>query len=231
MIFLANMSLQSHREASTHMDNLQRSTHFNQQNDPVSLEGMDDLLEGLLDKVFDTEHDTSSNVRVLKLKDSKHEVDTEDSDVSIDDLFEPDDIVSSGSGLFSPSYGPSAKSDTPSLFEADQSQTVELELKIRFLESQLDYRNKELRESFNRLRFLEGQILAKDEQLSMVPQLIERGAQATEYEYELENLKDKLELVQEDLEDTKKVMERLKDNWLGKLSLWLTKEEPRAEVD
>ena len=206
------------------MENLQKSSHFNQQNDPASLEGLDDLLEGLLDKVFDTEHDASSNVRVLKLKESKEEVDTIDSDVSIDDLFESDDIVSASDGLFSSSYGPSTLSKSPSLFEADSSETVELELKIRFLQSQLDYRNKELRESFNRLRFMEGQVQAKDQQLSMIPALIERGALATEYEYELDSLKDQLELVKEDLFDTQQTMERLKDNWLGKLSLWLTKE-------
>lgn len=208
------------------MENLQSSTHYNHVSDPVSLEGLDDFLDGLLDKVFDPELKQTTNLRVLR-KDSTEDKTTdtnggvtEDSEICLDDLFEPDDIIGSGSGIFAPSYGQS-KSDRPSLFEADPDATVEMELKIRFLEAQLDYRNRELRESFNRLRFLEGQIQGKDDQLRLIPELIKRGAVANQYEHDLVALRDNLEAVSEELRDTQHVLESLRGNWIGKLSLWM----------
>ena len=72
---------------------------------------------------------------------------------------------------------------------------------------------------------MEGQIKAKDDQIRLIPELIKRGADATRYECELENLKDKLQELSEDLEYAQSSMEKMKSNWLGKLSLWLTKAE------
>ncbi len=215
------------------MENVQSSTHYKHVSDPASLEGLDDFLDGLLDKVFNPEIEAektrdespkSSRVRVLRPVKQDSENDTAGEDMSIEDLFGKDDIVAGEAGLFSPSspytYGQS-RSETPSLFEADPDKTVELELKIRFLEAQLDYRNKELRESFNRLKFMEGQILAKDDQIKMIPELIKRGAQATRYECEIESLKDNLEKVHQDLSETQHVLENLRSSWIGKLSLWM----------
>lgn len=219
------------------MENVQKSSHINHVNsDPVSLEGLDDFLEGMLDRVFDVEVDQSTNVRVLRQKTTQpanpqaapvEEADTTDSDINIDDLFDTKDIISNGLGLFSHSKRDESLLDKPSLFEADEDPRVELELKIRLLESQLDYRNKELRESFNRLKFMEGQILAKDDQLRLVPELIKRGADATKYEFELEDLKEQLEALQVDLEFTQSTLVKLKNNWAGKLGLWLTREEKK----
>ena len=210
------------------MENVQSSSQYVHVSDPASLDGLDDFLDGLLDKVFDPILKSAEPEKVValrpvsKLPAESYKADV--ADVDIDDLFDcsPDDIVSGDRGLFSPSYGTST-STKPSLFEADPDQTVELELKIRFLEAQLDYRNRELRESLNRIRFMENQVNAKDDQLKMVPELIKRGADAVRYEHELEDLKDKLAAVSNDLLESQHVLESLRGNWIGRLSLRLTK--------
>lgn len=210
------------------MENVQSSSQYVHVSDPASLDGLDDFLDGLLDKVFDPILKSAEPEKVValrpvsKLPTESYKADV--ADVDIDDLFDcsPDDIVSGDRGLFSPSYGTST-STKPSLFEADPDQTVELELKIRFLEAQLDYRNRELRESLNRIRFMENQVNAKDDQLKMVPELIKRGADAVRYEHELEDLKDKLAAVSNDLLESQHVLESLRGNWIGRLSLRLTK--------
>ena len=213
------------------MENVQKSSHMNQISDPASLEGLDDFLEGMLDRVFDIEVDNRTNVRVLRQKrEPENKVDTTESELNLDDLFDTEDLFTSGPGLFShTNKGQSLIENKPSLFEADEDPRVELELKIRLLESQLDYRNKELRESFNRLKFMEGQIIAKDDQLKLVPELIKRGADATRYEFELEDLKEKLEALQVDLEFAQNTLEKLKKNWVGKMGLWLTRQEKEAK--
>ncbi|MBI1270549.1 hypothetical protein GC174_08965 [bacterium] len=204
------------------MENVQSSSQYVHVSDPASLDGLDDFLDGLLDKVFDPILKSAEPEKVVALRPvSKLPVEQE---LDIDDLFDssPDDIVSGDRGLFSPSYINSTSS-RPSLFEADPDQTVELELKIRFLEAQLEYRNRELRESLNRIRFMENQVDAKDHQLKMVPELIKRGADAVRYEHELEDLKDKLAAVSNDLLESQHVLESLRGNWIGRLSLRLTK--------
>ncbi|HMO22747.1 MAG TPA: hypothetical protein PKC98_17440, partial [Candidatus Melainabacteria bacterium] len=181
---------------------------------------------GLLDKVFDPILKSAEPEKVVALRPvSKLPTESYVADLDIDDLFDcsPDDIVSGDRGLFSPSYGAST-STRPSLFEADPDQTVELELKIRFLEAQLEYRNRELRESLSRIRFMEGQVTAKDDQLKMVPELIKRGADAVRYEHELEDLKDKLAAVSNDLLESQHVLESLRGNWIGRLSLRMIKD-------
>lgn len=207
------------------MENVQSSSQYVHVSDPASLDGLDDFLDGLLDKVFDPILKSAEPEKVVALRPvSKLPVQQDLDDVDVDELFDcsPDDIVSGDRGLFSPSYGTST-SARPSLFEADPDQTVELELKIRFLEAQLDYRNRELRESLNRIRFMENQVNAKDDQLKMVPELIKRGADAVRYEHELEDLKDKLAAVSNDLLESQHVLESLRGNWIGRLSLRLTK--------
>lgn len=207
------------------MENVQSSSQYVHVSDPASLDGLDDFLDGLLDKVFDPILKSAEPEKIVALRPvSKLPTESYVADLDIDDLFDcsPDDIVSGDRGLFSPSYGAST-STRPSLFEADPDQTVELELKIRFLEAQLEYRNRELRESLSRIRFMEGQVTAKDDQLKMVPELIKRGADAVRYEHELEDLKDKLAAVSNDLLESQHVLESLRGNWIGRLSLRLTK--------
>lgn len=207
------------------MENVQSSSQYVHVSDPASLDGLDDFLDGLLDKVFDPILKSTESEKVVALRPvSKLPAESYVADLDIDDLFDcsPDDIVSGDRGLFSPSYKNSTSS-RPSLFEADPDQTVELELKIRFLEAQLEYRNRELRESLSRIRFMEGQVTAKDDQLKMVPELIKRGADAVRYEHELEDLKDKLTAVSNDLLESQHVLESLRGNWIGRLSLRLTK--------
>lgn len=207
------------------MENVQSSSQYVHVSDPASLDGLDDFLDGLLDKVFDPILKSAEPEKVVALRPvSKLPTESYVADLDIDDLFDcsPDDIVSGDRGLFSPSYGAST-STRPSLFEADPDQTVELELKIRFLEAQLEYRNRELRESLSRIRFMEGQVTAKDDQLKMVPELIKRGADAVRYEHELEDLKDKLAAVSNDLLESQHVLESLRGNWIGRLSLRMIK--------
>ncbi|HMP52067.1 MAG TPA: hypothetical protein PKD05_10995 [Candidatus Melainabacteria bacterium] len=208
------------------MENVQSSSQYVHVSDPASLDGLDDFLDGLLDKVFDPILKSAEPEKVVALRPvSKLPTESYVADLDIDDLFDcsPDDIVSGDRGLFSPSYGAST-STRPSLFEADPDQTVELELKIRFLEAQLEYRNRELRESLSRIRFMEGQVTAKDDQLKMVPELIKRGADAVRYEHELEDLKDKLAAVSNDLLESQHVLESLRGNWIGRLSLRMIKD-------
>ena len=208
------------------MENVQSSSQYVHVSDPASLDGLDDFLDGLLDKVFDPILKSAEPEKVVALRPvSKLPAESYVADLDIDDLFDcsPDDIVSGDRGLFSPSYGAST-STRPSLFEADPDQTVELELKIRFLEAQLEYRNRELRESLSRIRFMEGQVTAKDDQLKMVPELIKRGADAVRYEHELEDLKDKLAAVSNDLLESQHVLESLRGNWIGRLSLRMIKD-------
>lgn len=207
------------------MENVQSSSQYVHVSDPASLDGLDDFLDGLLDKVFDPILKDAEPEKVVALRPvSKLPTESYVADLDIDDLFDcsPDDIVSGDRGLFSPSYKNST-STRPSLFEADPDQTVELELKIRFLEAQLEYRNRELRESLSRIRFMEGQVTAKDDQLKMVPELIKRGADAVRYEHELEDLKDKLAAVSNDLLESQHVLESLRGNWIGRLSLRMIK--------
>ncbi len=207
------------------MENVQSSSQYVHVSDPASLDGLDDFLDGLLDKVFDPILKDAEPEKVVALRPvSKLPTESYVADLDIDDLFDcsPDDIVSGDRGLFSPSYKNSTSS-RPSLFEADPDQTVELELKIRFLEAQLEYRNRELRESLSRIRFMEGQVTAKDDQLKMVPELIKRGADAVRYEHELEDLKDKLAAVSNDLLESQHVLESLRGNWIGRLSLRMIK--------
>lgn len=211
------------------MENAQVSSHYTHIQDPVSLEGLDDFLNGLLDKVFeDGENETSSppsTVRAFRRSADREVILSSGSDNAVenvlDDLFGPDDIIDFSPGIIAPSNR-AVDDSRPSLFEADTDHLAEWKLKVRLLESQLDYRNGELKRSLERIRFVETQLAAKDDQLRLLPELLKRGIDATRYEMELSELRDQLEGLSEDLSKAQNRLEDVRSTWIGRLSLWLT---------
>ncbi|MGE0263415.1 MAG: hypothetical protein AB7V06_12140 [Candidatus Obscuribacterales bacterium] len=211
------------------MENAQVSSHYTLIQDPVSLEGLDDFLNGLLDKVFDDgDNETASppsTVRAFRRPSDSEIVLAAGTDNAVenvlDDLFGPDDIIDFSPGIIAPSNR-AIDDSRPSLFEADTDHLAEWKLKVRLLESQLDYRNEELKRSLERIRFVETQLAAKDDQLRLLPELLKRGIDATRYEMELTELKDQLECLSEDLSKAQNRLEDVRSTWIGRFSLWLT---------
>lgn len=211
------------------MENAQVSSQYTHIQDPVSLDGLDDFLNGLLDKVFDDQESETacppSTVRAFRRSADREVILASGSDSAVenvlDDLFGPDDIIDFSPGIIAPSSR-AVDGSRPSLFEADSDHLAEWQLKVRLLESQLDYRNEELKRSLERIRFVETQLAAKDDQLRLLPELLKRGIDATRYEMELSELRDQLEELSEDLSKAQSRLEDVRSTWIGRLSLWLT---------
>lgn len=202
------------------MSNLQVSSQYTHVPDLLSLDGLDDFLCGLIDELFhvdaEGQQETVSNRAELALI----EKDILD-DIEQNANGERDNVVSALPGLFARSVN-SAKSleDRPSLFEGD-TETNTMVLKVKLLESQLDYRNNELQESLRRMRWLENELAAREDQVKFLPELLKRSIDATRYELELDDLKLKLEFLSSELATANSQLDTIKSNWLGKLSLWL----------
>ncbi|MBZ0189992.1 MAG: hypothetical protein K8F91_27355, partial [Candidatus Obscuribacterales bacterium] len=177
------------------MENVQVSTHYTHVPDPKSLQGLDDLLSGLLDRIFDDNDLALSSLCAYRQSDSR--IDSS-SATDLDELFGKGEIIDFSPGIIAASI-PSEDDDRQSLFSADPDYLREWELRTRLLEAQIDFRNEELKRSLDRIRFLETQMTAKDDQLRMLPELLKRGIDATRYQAELSELKDNLEYLLADL--------------------------------
>lgn len=211
------------RKARYNMGNVQLSKQYTHLPDPLSLEGLDDFLCGLIDELFQVEPPEARSDEEIDplLELAKVEQDILD---AITAEVESKEAVSGRPGLFFRTVAPGEQSyERPSIFEADREVTNTLNLKARLLESQLDYRNKELNESLRRIKWLETQLAEKDDQLKFLPELLKRSIEATSYEFELEDLKLKLEFLTSELAAANQTLDTLKSNWLGRLSLWIAK--------
>lgn len=210
------------------MSNLQVSSQYTHVPDLLSLDGLDDFLCGLIDELFhvdaEGQQETISNRAELALI----EKDILD-DIEQGANGERDNVVSALPGLFARSAN-AAKSleERPSLFEGD-TETNTMVLKVKLLESQLDYRNNELQESLRRMRWLENELAAREDQVKFLPELLKRSIDATRYELELDDLKLKLEFLSSELAAANSQLDTIKSNWLGKLSLWLASKKADME--
>ncbi|MDZ4832398.1 MAG: hypothetical protein SGJ27_01220 [Candidatus Melainabacteria bacterium] len=203
------------------MTNHQISSQYTFVPDSTSLEGLDDFLCGLIDELFQVDAegtpDTISNRAELALI----EQDIFD-EIASDTTDDRSNVVSALPGLFARSVAATkTMEERPSIFEGD-TETNTLELKTKLLESQLDYRNKELQESLRRMQWLENELAAREDQIKFLPELLKRSIDATRYELELDDLKLKLEFLSSELTEANSQLSIIRSNWLGRLSLWLT---------
>ncbi len=211
------------RKRAYQMTNYQISSQYSfVPTDSLSLDGLDDFLCGLIDELFHVDaeglQDTVSNRAEL----AQIEQDIFDEIASgTNGQEENSNVVSAMPGLFARSLA-SIKSveDRPSIFEGD-TETNTLILKTKLLESQLDYRNKELLESVRRMQWLENELAAREDQIKYLPELLKRSIDATRYELELDDLKLKLEFLSSELQEAQAQMGVIRKSWLGRLSLWL----------
>lgn len=136
---------------------------------------------------------------------------------------------STGSGKLVPLFekGDSAAIKKPSIFGPDDDEEMlqKFQLRTKLLEAQLDSRNRELRLTIERMRILELALIEKDEQMEIIPELMARCVQATQYEEELVQLKDSLECLSEELTMTTARLDDLKSHWLGRFSLWICEQK------
>lgn len=135
--------------------------------DPASLEG----LEPLLDRVFNFDPDAALEMTEIKPLRIAPVQEVEEEEYGLE-LFSSDapDIISAG-GRYSPSG--------ESLLVGELKATIDL------LRAQLDYAATELKESNNRVRWLETQMAAKEDQLALLPDLLSRAGQLTVAEKEM----------------------------------------------
>ena len=198
------------------MSNVQRSSIYSTSPDPVSLDGLEDILEGAVDQLFEPET-VAESARTLPQEPEQ--------ECEIIDFRPPDseakDIVSGHrGGLFDRTEA--GGDSRPSLFEGDDSNELRnATLQVKLLEAQLDFRNRELRNSLNRVKWLESQVAIKDDQLKFLPELLTRSAVATQYELEVGELKDLIKQVTTDLNDANMQLNLVRAHWLGKISMWL----------
>jgi hypothetical protein len=203
------------------MSNHQVSSQYTHVPDSLSLDGLDDFLCGLIDELFHVEAEgipeTISNKAELAQieQDIFEEIENTPED-------ERSNVVSALPGLFARSFNVTKTTeDRPSIFEGD-TETNTMVLKVKLLESQLDYRNTELQESLRRMRWLETELAAREDQIKFLPELLKRSIDATRYELELDDLKLKLEFLSSELSAANSQLAIIRSNWLGRLSLWLT---------
>ncbi len=206
------------------MSNHQVSSQYTHTPDLLSLEGLDDFLCGLIDELFHVEAEGPQE------NSSRAELALIESDI-IDDIENNDrgNVVSALPGLFARSAA-AAKSidERPSLFEGD-ADTNQWLLRVKLLESQLDYRTNELQESLRRMRWLENELASREDQVKYLPELLKRSVDATRYELELDDLKLKLEFLTSELSSANEQLATIKANWLGRLSLWLASKKADME--
>jgi glycine cleavage system H lipoate-binding protein len=206
----------------------QVSSQYTHIPDSLSLDGLDDFLCGLIDELFHVEaegpQETISNRAELAQIEQDIFEEIENSPTS-----ESGNVVSALPGLFARSSAAAQTlEDRPSLFEGD-SETNNWILRVKLLESQLDYRNKELQESLRRMRWLETELASRENQIKYLPELLKRSIDATRYELELDDIKLKLEFLSSELTSANNQLDTIKSNWLGKLSLWLASK--KADMD
>lgn len=202
------------------MTNHQISSQYTFVPDSTSLEGLDDFLCGLIDELFhvDAEGTPETISNRAELAQIEKDIFDEIADGTTDDR---SNVVSALPALFARSVAASKTlEERPSIFEGD-SETNTLVLKTKLLESQLDYRNKELQESLRRMQWLESELAAREDQIKFLPELLKRSIDATRYELELDDLKLKLEFLSSELTEANAQLGVIRKNWLGKLSLWL----------
>lgn len=193
---------------------------------------LDGLVSNLLDSVFETPQPQENFDPAAKevVGDQRPRVFKRHSQVNLNNPNSARLKESNGGGklnlvtLFDKSNDISSK---PSLFSGDDDELAlqKFEMRTKLLEAQLDNRNKELRLALDRLRILELTIIDKDEQMEIIPDLLVRASQATQYEEELVQLKECLECLSEELTTTESRLEALKTNWLGRFSLWLCEKQ------
>jgi|AGTN01.2.fsa_nt_gi hypothetical protein len=197
------------------MSSVNVSKQYSQFPDPLSLDGMDDFLNGLLDRVFDPTNSaltsdkiaTPSPVRALRAGEFEEVAGS---------------VVGAGAGIFSRSRTSSTEADSrPSLFEGDDSYYRALKLEIQLLEAKLDFKNTELKNSISRIKTLEADAAVKDGQLKFLPELFRRSIDANKYEMELVELRDTLSTLSDDLTTTQTQLNAIRAHWLGKVSAWL----------
>ncbi len=206
------------------MANVQRSSQYVHLPDPASLEGLDDFLCGLIDNLFEDQvkeegEESEAENPLDELARIEQEIINEITEPVMDE--DAGGIVSGEGGLFEKSVAVSAN-DKPSIFEADSELLNAHILRVKLLTSQLDYRNAELKESLRRIKWLETQLAEKDEQLKFLPELLKRAIDATSYEFELDDLKLKLEFLSSELQAANHQLDIIKSSWLGRLSMWLS---------
>lgn len=197
------------------MSSVNVSKQYSQFPDPLSLDGMDDFLSGLLDRVFDPSNSaltpeqiaTPSPVRALRPGEF------EEANGS---------VVGAGPGIFGRSRTDSIEADSrPSLFEGDDSYYRALKLEIQLLEAKLDFKNAELKNAVSRIKTLEADAAVKDGQIKFLPELFRRSIDANKYEMELVELRDTLSSLSDDLTTTQTQLNAIRAHWLGKVSAWL----------
>lgn len=197
------------------MSSVNVSKQYSQFPDPLSLDGMDDFLNGLLDRVFDPTNSavkpdqvaTPSPVRALRTGEFEEVAGS---------------VVGAGAGIFSRSRTDSIEADSrPSLFEGDDSYYRALKLEIQLLEAKLDFKNAELKNSISRIKTLEADAAIKDGQIKFLPELFRRSIDANKYEMELVELRDTLSTLSDDLTTTQAQLNAIRAHWLGKVSAWL----------
>lgn len=157
--------------------------------DPISLEG----LEPLLDRVFSAAPPAHPDVRPFMTPIAPPLPGTIDSG----ELFGADDeIISSGAPKSSDS--------------AEASMVInELCATIDLLRAQLAFSNSELRFAHDRNRWLEMQIATKEDQLSLMPDLMTRAAQVTVAERELRVIQADADRLLDDTREIREIAEQL----------------------
>ncbi len=157
--------------------------------DPACLEG----LEPLLDRVFSAAPPAHPDVRPFMTPMAPQRAGTIDSG----ELFGADeDIISSG-------VPRSSESADASLVINELCATIDL------LRAQLAFSNSELRFAHDRNRWLEMQIATKEDQLSLMPDLMTRAAQVTVAERELKVIQMDADRLLDDTREIREIAEQL----------------------
>jgi hypothetical protein len=212
------------------MTNHQISSQYTFVPDSASLEGLDDFLCGLIDELFHVDAEGAPDTISNRAELAQIEQDIFD-EIARDTTDDRSNVVSALPALFARSAAATKTlEERPSIFEGD-TETNTLTLKTKLLESQLDYRNKELQESLRRMKWLESELAAREDQIKYLPELLKRSIDATRYELELDDLKLKLEFLSSELNEANSQLGMIRKNWLGRLSLWLNakREEMQRE--
>ncbi len=212
------------------MSNVQISSQYTHVPDSLTLDGLDDFLCGLIDELFHVEGEVAlEDVGRIELaqieQDIINDIENGGTRDNVRDLFSD---VRPRMFSRSPGSAPSVE-QRPSIFGPDNELGGGLDLKVRLLESQLDYRNGELKESLRRMKWLESELANREDQLKFLPELLKRSIDATKYEFELDDLKLKLEFLSSELATARAELETIKSNWLGRLSIWLSSKKAEME--
>lgn len=112
-----------------------------------------------------------------------------------------------------PVFARSRGSGTPILSGDRSTSNGQLEGAISFLRSQLAYTRGELKEARANTRWLEAQIMVKDDQLKLMPPLFERAANLTVVERELNETRQQLTVLLEQYTSLQNQLEQTKSSW------------------